>query len=479
MGDGGIGQPDLIMANLDYASLKLAGEHYRFVTYLAISAFTIGLALDFNNGEYFVGSLALVTIALILVATAIIAWQVGTAIQLERTLFITVGLEMIALLVRSPSADLTLTHRWQMLPFYACIVAAGAVICLAGMIDSRPWQRLWFPILLSLHLMASIWILRQSPAPKVDVWVFQQDGSRELLQGRNPYEMTFPDIYHSTLPGHQLVYGPNLVVNDRVQFGFPYPPVSLLLVTAGYAVAHDHRYAQAFALMLAGALAGYCHPGRFAKLAAALLLFTPREFFVLGRGWTEPFTVMFLAATLFLAVRRSRFLPLALGLFIVTKQYLILAVPLTFCLLPAGWRWRDWLWLLIKTAIVGAVVTLPLALWNFYAYWRSTVTVQELAPFRWDALSYLVWFGFRGHLVTDPSTAVIASTLAAMVTLALAIWATPRTPAGFAAGVSFVALAFFAFNKQAFCNYYFFVIGAMCCAAAATQWITGKKPNEA
>ena len=188
---------------------------------------------------------------------------------------------------------------------------------------------------------------------------------------------------------------------------------------------------------------------------------------------------MLLAATLFLAVRQSRLLPLALGLFLVTKQYLILAVPLTFCLLPAGWRWRDWLWLLIKTAIVGAAVTLPLALWNFHAYWRSTVTVQELAPFRWDALSYLVWFGYRGHLVTEPSTAVIWSSLAALVTLALARRGVPRTPAGFAAGVSFVALAFFAFNKQAFCNYYFFVIGAMCCAAAATRWITGEKPNEA
>ena len=27
-------------------------------------------------------------------------------------------------------------------------------------------------------------------------------------------------------------------------------------------------------------------------------------------------------------------------------------------------------------------------------------------------------------------------------------------------------LAFFAFNKQAFCNYYHFVIGALCCAVA-------------
>ena len=28
-------------------------------------------------------------------------------------------------------------------------------------------------------------------------------------------------------------------------------------------------------------------------------------------------------------------------------------------------------------------------------------------------------------------------------------------------------LGFFAFNKQAFCNYYYFVLGALCCAVAA------------
>ena len=44
----------------------------------------------------------------------------------------------------------------------------------------------------------------------------------------------------------------------------------------------------------------------------------------------------------------------------------------------------------------------------------------------------------------------------------------PRTPAGFAGGVALVYFAFFAFNKQAFENYYFFVIGALCCAVALT-----------
>jgi 4-amino-4-deoxy-L-arabinose transferase-like glycosyltransferase len=49
---------------------------------------------------------------------------------------------------------------------------------------------------------------------------------------------------------------------------------------------------------------------------------------------------------------------------------------------------------------------------------------------------------------------------------ALALWRAPRSPHGFALGVALVLGLFFAFNKQAFANYYYFVIGALCVAAA-------------
>ena len=42
-----------------------------------------------------------------------------------------------------------------------------------------------------------------------------------------------------------------------------------------------------------------------------------------------------------------------------------------------------------------------------------------------------------------------------------------ESPAAFSASLAFVSLATFAFGRKAFCNYYFFVIGALCCAVAA------------
>jgi hypothetical protein len=69
----------------------------------------------------------------------------------------------------------------------------------------------------------------------------------------------------------------------------------------------------------------------------------------------------------------------------------------------------------------------------------------------------LSWWAARGH---DQPPAVIAF-LAAGLASGLALWRLPRTPAGFSAAIAVTFFAFFMFNKQAFTNYYFFVIGAL------------------
>jgi MFS family permease len=77
-----------------------------------------------------------------------------------------------------------------------------------------------------------------------------------------------------------------------------------------------------------------------------------------------------------------------------------------------------------------------------------------------------------GHLADkmDRKKIVIGSQMlfvAMSVALAIALWRCPRDAGGFAAGLAVVYLPFIAFNKQAFANYYLFVIGALCCAVAA------------
>ena len=116
----------------------------------------------------------------------------------------------------------------------------------------------------------------------------------------------------------------------------------------------------------------------------------------------------------------------------------------------------------MKALAIGAAVSLPLALWNISAFTRDVVTLQIHQPFRLDALSYMA----MGAQRSSPWPTLFAF-IAAVLAVGLSVLRAPRTPAGFAGAVTLTYFGFFAFNKQAFCNYYYFVLGALCCAVAA------------
>jgi hypothetical protein len=355
-------------------------------------------------------------------------------------------------------------------------ILLAAAIAAAGLL---PWhwpRHLALPILLAIHFALGVWIIRNNPIPHIDVYVFQQESCAALLNGQNPYAITFPNIYGP----HAFVYGSHMKVEDRVNFGFPYMPLSLFLALPGYLIAGDHRYSQLAAMTLAAILIACARPSILSYLAALLYLFTPRSFMVLEMAWTDPFVVLLLAATVFCALRRPRFTPYILGLFLATKQYLLFVPILAILLMQSPFHWRAYLKFLAKAAAVGLLVSAPLILLDPHAFIRSAVLWQFEQPFRKDALSYLAWhawnkdaLGYRAWYAWNfsehhPASRTWLAFLAAALMSAFALRRCPRSPAGFAAAIAVVYLAFFSLNKQAFCNYYFFVIGAICCAIAAS-----------
>jgi hypothetical protein len=165
-------------------------------------------------------------------------------------------------------------------------------------------------------------------------------------------------------------------------------------------------------------------------------------------------------------------LAIPLGLLLVCKQYMIFAVPAAWLLAPAvepGKRRR----IAVETIAVGAAVSLPFAAVAGVRFWRSVVVWQFHQPFRLDALSYpaLLANAFPHWSSTHhiAQLAPVAGFLAGAAALAICLKKLPRTPAGFAACIGLTLVAFFAFNKQAFCNYYYFVIAAFCTAIAASS----------
>jgi hypothetical protein len=346
-------------------------------------------------------------------------------------------------------------------PLWITVTAAYTMLGLAGallLFRKRPHLKWAFALFLLVHAAMAVALLQSSP-PFIDVEVFLRDGAVAVLHGHNPYAMTFPNIYPPKLTAQY--YGNGVVINNRITFGFPYLPVTLLLAVPGWLVG-DVRYSQLIAMLVTALILRRLASDRVGRAAAVLGVAAPAAIPVLTGAWTEPTLVALLAClVLTLERRRVAFAAVSLGLFLVSKQYVVIAIPLI-------WLIRQWL--TRRTILIGlglaAAVTLPFFLLNPSAFWKAIVEYQLIQPFRSDSVSKLVSsvnaFGWP-----PPWTfGVLPLAAGGLTALALALRA-PRTPPAFAAAVGLTLLVTILLSKEAFMNYYFLVGGAFLIAAVA------------
>jgi hypothetical protein len=348
------------------------------------------------------------------------------------------------------------------------LLAVGAVGVHAVLVASR-WRMIELAIVIGGHFVLMAIMLRVSGMPDIDVYRFQQEGSAALLRGDNPFAMTFLNTAGPDSP----YYSPEVLDGDRLNFGFIYPPLSLLLAIPGYVVAGDYRYGGLAAVSLTAFLIGSMRPGPLAIGAALLVLFAPVTGFVLYWGWTDPFVVVLLALTAVLAGRRAAGTPFALGLLIASKQYVAPLYLLAIVLLR-GARRRVGLAKFASVPLVVASATIaPFLVWDAGALLYSTITVHLLQPFRIDSLSIPAMLARNGILTPVPGWLPFIAAAAAM---GVVLWRTPRTTAGFCVGAVVVLMTFFVLSKQAFLHYYFLPLVALSLGIAATRWMA--EPEE-
>jgi len=428
---------------------------------LALSVVTLGHALQIANGFYDSTALRWLTVAFALCAAGVLSstrrpqGSFGADLTLRLIIIAAIGWQVIALLTAPPG--MYLDPRENLDLFKAGVIVEAAIIA-AGAAGLKKLDRLWFPALLVVHLLLGRWILTASPTPHIDVVVVHRAAIDALLQGHNPYAITFQDIYGAD----SGFYNPAAVAGGRVMFGYPYPPLSLLLAVPGQLLAGDYRYSELAAVILSAGLIGNLRPTMTARLAAALFLTQPRGMFVLEQGWTEPIAVLMVALALFTMIRFPRLAGWTGGLAVVTKQYLMLAGPLLLRF-GASLSGGGTLAFGRRGALAGTLVTLPFALWHVPSFIDSVVLLQTREPFRIDSLSYLSWAAREGW----GTGSIVWAIAAACIALVVSAWRTPNTPAGFAASLALSSFAMFAFGSKAFCNYYFFVVGTLCGSIAA------------
>ncbi|HVT88282.1 MAG TPA: hypothetical protein VHD56_05485 [Tepidisphaeraceae bacterium] len=424
---------------------------------LTLAAGLLGLTLEVTSGFYSPVGITLLGLSFVACAVAVL-WRPSWKIQESHARILLASIacaQLIVLLCRQPRKDL--------------FDIANIAIAVAGLIlitfDGRRASIAGFLMLLAAFAGLGIHRLRNVPRPNIDVFMFHVDSAEALHHGENPYAITFPDFYG---PSGDWVYGPGIVRNGRLQFGYPYPPLTLLLASAGYLLLGDPRYAMLLAMMVAAIFIALMRRDRIGMLAGAILLFTPRCLLILEMAWTEPLSVVLLAMTILSIYRQSRWTPFWFGLLIASKQYLVAAIVLILLVPRRESRraqWSDLQFLVIGCAVALAV-TLPIAAWNWDAFMYSVVKLQFHQPYRHDALSFLARWGSNKPDWQGPFWLAFA-TLA--IAVAGCIWRLPRSAQNFVAAFALCFFAFFAFNKQAFANYYYLVLGAICCAIGSAS----------
>lgn len=423
---------------------------------MALFAVSLGYAIHLNDGFYSAKGLLWLTVSLLLCAAAILLPAVREGEWLRSSSLVWVLAAAIAL---------------QTIPLMAQssrpLARMGiGIISLLGLLQLFDLRRLRVPltiIMAAAFFCAAVVGIKRFGEPHIDVYTWQQRTSAALMHGSNPYEVR--------IPADVLFYGPGVVdQSGYLTCAFPYPPLSLLMVLPGFVLGGDIRYSQLIAVAVSAVLMGLARPGRVGRigaLAGALFLTTPWGFYVLVKAWTEPLLVLNFSLVMFCACRWRNGLPWALGLFLATKQYAVLVLPLLPLLVQgqAPERWKESRAIVIKAGILVAAINLPFLLWNVREFTRAVVLLRAVASFRTDAFSYMAWMYWKTGRV--PSAWI--PLLVVVFAIALALRYGKRSPAGFAAALTLVYVLFFAFSKQGVGNYYYFAIATACWSVAAAR----------
>lgn len=307
-----------------------------------------------------------------------------------------------------------------------------------------------FAAVLALVVVLGASVIAESPHPPIDVFDLQTQGADDLLAAHDPYATV--SVVDTNDPDERVPY--------------TYMPVTLVATTLARAATGDIRWAMIAALLLAGLAARQAlrrtAPDAPALLgdATALILFAgPLVGFVIEESWVDVVPLGLVCAAVWaLACERTTLAAVLFGFGLAGKQPMVVCMPLLLLVPGIGRRG------FIIAAGVAIATVLPFLLWNPSAFSSGTVAYfAHLAP-RTDALTLSNLIAMRFH--HRPSE--LYGLVLAVAGVALAWRHVPRGPGTFLLVSCGVLLAFFAFGRLAFANYYFLLAGLAAAGSAAS-----------
>lgn len=352
-------------------------------------------------------------------------------------------------------------------PFAAIITSLAVIGVLAAglfvVLDRAP-DVAWTGLLACYAVLLTLVVFFATDPGTVDVAVFQTESVAALVDGTNPYSITFPDPYDPETSAR--LYTEGVSQGGTLQFGYIYFPVSLLIITPFEVLFGDFRIAHAIALVATVFIIGAIGQRQIARTSALLFILTSPTLLILGLGWMDPLVAVTAAGVVWVAFRDVRRSSYALGVLFAMKQYMAFATITSILLVPRPHSVGRVVKHFLRASVVFLVLTIPFLLWDPEGFYRSVVELQFIQPFRADSVSLAVVFA--NQFGAPPVGASIAVQFVAIFGISILVVRRSQTGGqAFAIGTGFVMLVAVALSKQAFVNYFLIVTTLLCLGAAA------------
>lgn len=407
---------------------------------IALSAVNLGDEVFFLPLAIFVSTV--VCIAMLCMRTHVEVWWVYGAVVAVALLGM--GFGQFWMYARSH-----LDETWQ-----PALVAAYAVLgCVAGL---ARWRHRWtYVVFLAVHVVLVALLLRSVPVVS-DVQALLDGGAAALLRGENPYAITVPGVYG---PEHDWNYGPGVLVDGQIMFGYPYLPLPLLAILPAYVIG-DVRIALVLALVVTSVLIRHLATDRLGRLAAVLVLVMPVSWAMSLSYWVEPLLLLTVALAAHGMARGRSSAAVWFGCFLASKQFAIVHLPYLWMLVRAHGRRAA-----VVALAVPAALCLVFLLWDAGAFWHSAVDFHLRQPYRPDtvtltpALERLL--GGSPDFLFGAYGLVLGGGVSALIS-----WRCRPSAATLASGVGLSLAVAVLFSKQGHANYWGLIGGALLIAVA-------------
>jgi hypothetical protein len=209
-------------------------------------------------------------------------------------------------------------------------------------------KRFW--LLFILAIVLRFLMIFASPKPVIDVYTVLKEAPLSLLQGKNPYDISYSQVY----PG---------APNDS----YSYWPLSFLLQIPFVTIFNDPRILLAAADILSGLFLYLLGKRKTAaELLTLIYLFRPNSNFILEQSWLVNLEFLFLILSFYALTKKAHLLAgIFLGCLIAVKPHYFPVIPFILVSFEKT-----------KKLFVGLAATLIIFVCPFL-FWNAPVFLQK------------------------------------------------------------------------------------------------------